>query len=76
MKIAIDFDGTLVEHRYPEIGEDILFSFETLNLDLVHARFLATNPASGKVMENLGMRHVGSEHMEDRHDFFELSEFP
>lgn len=23
MKIAIDFDGTVVEHQYPEIGKDI-----------------------------------------------------
>jgi hydroxymethylpyrimidine pyrophosphatase-like HAD family hydrolase len=30
MKIAIDFDGTLVEHKYPEIGEKKLFAFETL----------------------------------------------
>ncbi|MBN2484582.1 MAG: hypothetical protein JXB34_01280 [Bacteroidales bacterium] len=30
MKIAIDFDGTIVEHRYPEIGEEKLFAFETL----------------------------------------------
>ena len=30
MIIAIDFDGTLVEHRYPEIGKEIPFAFETL----------------------------------------------
>jgi hypothetical protein len=30
MKIAVDFDGTIVEHRYPDIGEDMLFAFETL----------------------------------------------
>ena len=30
MIIAVDFDGTLVEHRYPEIGKEILFAFETL----------------------------------------------
>lgn len=30
MKIAVDFDGTIVEHRYPEIGEVKLFAFETL----------------------------------------------
>ena len=30
MKIAIDFDGTIVEHRYPEIGPEQLFAFETL----------------------------------------------
>ncbi|MCP4312238.1 MAG: hydrolase [Bacteroidetes bacterium] len=30
MKIAVDFDGTIVEHRYPEIGKEILFAFDTL----------------------------------------------
>ena len=30
MIIAVDFDGTIVEHRYPEIGKERLFAFETL----------------------------------------------
>lgn len=30
MRIAVDFDGTIVEHKYPEIGEVKLFAFETL----------------------------------------------
>jgi hypothetical protein len=30
VKIAVDFDGTIVEHKYPEIGKEILFAFETL----------------------------------------------
>ena len=30
MIIAVDFDGTVVEHRYPEIGKTNLFAFETL----------------------------------------------
>ena len=30
MRIAVDFDGTIVEHRYPQIGEEKLFAFETL----------------------------------------------
>lgn len=30
MTIAVDFDGTIVEHRYPEIGEEIPFATETL----------------------------------------------
>ena len=30
LKIAVDFDGTIVEHKYPEIGKEILFAFETL----------------------------------------------
>lgn len=30
MKIAIDFDGTIVEHRYPRIGREIPFAIATL----------------------------------------------
>ncbi len=30
MKIAVDFDGTIVEHRFPKIGKVKLFAFETL----------------------------------------------
>lgn len=30
MTIAVDFDGTIVEHRYPSIGREIPFAIETL----------------------------------------------
>ena len=30
MKIAVDFDGTIVEHRYPEIGRELPFATQTL----------------------------------------------
>jgi hypothetical protein len=30
IKIAVDFDGTIVEHCYPSIGKVKLFAFETL----------------------------------------------
>jgi hydroxymethylpyrimidine pyrophosphatase-like HAD family hydrolase len=30
MIIAVDFDGTIVDHEYPEIGKPKLFVFETL----------------------------------------------
>ncbi len=30
MKIAVDFDGTIVEHAYPEIGKPKLFAFDVL----------------------------------------------
>jgi hydroxymethylpyrimidine pyrophosphatase-like HAD family hydrolase len=30
MTIAVDFDGTIVEHRFPEIGEERIFAFDTL----------------------------------------------
>lgn len=32
MIIAIDFDGTLVEHKYPEIGKEIPFATSTLKM--------------------------------------------
>jgi len=28
--IAVDFDGTIVEHRYPAISKEMLFAFSTL----------------------------------------------
>ncbi len=30
MKIAVDFDGTIVEHRYPSIGKEKPFAVDTL----------------------------------------------
>lgn len=32
MVIAVDFDGTIVKHRYPSIGEEIPFAVETLKM--------------------------------------------
>lgn len=32
MTIAVDFDGTIVEHRYPKIGEEIPLATETLKI--------------------------------------------
>ena len=30
MTIAVDFDGTIVEHRYPAIGKELPFAIDTL----------------------------------------------
>lgn len=30
MVIAVDFDGTIVEHMYPKIGNEIPFATDTL----------------------------------------------
>lgn len=30
LTIAIDFDGTVVEHKYPAIGNEMMFAFSTL----------------------------------------------
>ena len=35
MIIAVDFDGTIVENRYPDIGKEIPFATETLRM-LIH----------------------------------------
>lgn len=32
MTIAVDFDGTIVEHRYPKIGPEIPFAIDTLKM--------------------------------------------
>ena len=32
MTIAVDFDGTIVDHRYPEIGEERPFAVDTLKM--------------------------------------------
>ncbi len=30
LTIAIDFDGTIVEHQYPEIGKELPFATHTI----------------------------------------------
>lgn len=30
LKIAVDFDGTIVENAYPRIGKEMLFAFSTM----------------------------------------------
>ena len=41
IRIAVDFDGTIVEHDYPEIGKEKLFAFQTLKeLEKLGARLI------------------------------------
>lgn len=45
MLIAVDFDGTIVRHKYPAIGEEIPFAIDTLKLiqkELKHKLILWT----------------------------------
>ena len=32
MTIAVDFDGTIVEHKYPKIGNELPFATQTLRM--------------------------------------------
>ena len=40
MVIAVDFDGTIVTHKYPKIGEEIPFAIESLKLIQQEGRHL------------------------------------
>ena len=52
MKIAIDFDGTIVEHKYPEIGKELLFAFETMReLQKQRHQLILWTYRSGKELE-------------------------
>jgi hypothetical protein len=52
IKIAVDFDGTIVEHEYPKIGKEKLFAFRTLKeLEKQGARLILWTFRSGKELE-------------------------
>jgi hypothetical protein len=53
IKIAVDFDGTIVEHEYPEIGKEKLFAFLTLKeLNRKGARLILWTFRTGKELED------------------------
>ena len=52
MTIAIDFDGTIVEHRYPEIGPEIPFAIDTLKMLINDQhRLILWSVREGKLLE-------------------------
>lgn len=52
IKIAVDFDGTIVEHQYPEIGREKLFAFRTLKeLEKKGARLILWTIRTGKELD-------------------------
>ena len=44
----------------------VQFGFKSLSLSRVYAEHLSINPASGKVMQNIGMKHYKTENNPDR----------
>lgn len=51
MIIAVDFDGTIVEHRYPAIGNEIPFAIETLKrLSEERHRLILWSVREGKLL--------------------------
>jgi len=52
IKIAVDFDGTIVEHQYPAIGKEKLFAFRTLKeLEKRGARLILWTIRTGKELD-------------------------
>ena len=52
IKIAVDFDGTIVEHDYPSIGKEKLFAFRTLKeLEKKGARLILWTFRTGRELE-------------------------
>ena len=53
MIIAVDFDGTIVEHKYPEIGNEIPFATDTLKMLIKdHHRVILWSVREGKLLED------------------------
>jgi hypothetical protein len=53
IKIAVDFDGTIVEHKYPEIGKENLFAFQTLKeLEKRGAQLILWTFRTGKELDD------------------------
>lgn len=49
--VGVDFDGTLVTHRYPEIGDPVPGAFETLRELSDTVSFILWTMRSGKFLE-------------------------
>ncbi len=53
MTIAVDFDGTIVEHKYPNIGEELPFAIDTLKmLQKNHHRVILWTVREGQLLDD------------------------
>ena len=52
MTIGVDFDGTIVEHKYPDIGKEIPFAIDTLKrLAAEHHKIILWSVREGKLLD-------------------------
>ena len=52
MNIAVDFDGTIVEHQYPRIGKEIPFAIATLRqLQAEHHHLILWTAREGELLQ-------------------------
>lgn len=53
MTIAVDFDGTIVEHMYPEIGKERPFAIDTLKMLIADRhRLILWSVREGKLLDD------------------------
>ncbi|MBQ9671247.1 MAG: hypothetical protein IJV34_00155 [Prevotella sp.] len=72
MTIGIDFDGTIVEDRYPEIGPEIPFATDTLKMLInEHHRLILWTVREGRYLEDAvnWCRERGVEFYAVNHDY-------
>ncbi|HEY8560501.1 MAG TPA: hypothetical protein VIL74_09000 [Pyrinomonadaceae bacterium] len=51
--VAVDFDGTCVEHRYPDVGRDVPYCFEVLKrLEANGVKIILWTMRSGKTLQD------------------------
>ena len=80
MVIAVDFDGTIVEHRYPEIGEERPFAVETLKKLAEHRHKLVLwTMREGQLLDDALewckaclQKRIDQDHLEDVVDWDDL----
>ena len=59
MIIAVDFDGTIVEHKYPEIGRELPFAIETLKkLQQERHRLILWSVREGMIHDKWGYEDI------------------
>ncbi len=52
MIIAVDFDGTIVRHRYPKIGEEVPFATQTLKMLIAeHHQLILWSVREGRLLD-------------------------
>ena len=76
MVIAVDFDGTIVQHRYPRIGKEVPFAIDTLKrLQEEHHLLILWTVREGGLLEEavafcrergLGFYAVNANHPDER----------
>ena len=51
-KIAVDFDGTIVEDRYPKIGPEVMFATDTLRMLIeAHHQLILWTVREGELLQ-------------------------